>query len=153
MSVDFFSNFYVPGRSVAGAACILILLFLCASPAYAHKVHIFAYADGDLLKTESRFNGGRPARNCTVNVHALSGDDIVETGKTDDQGLYHFPVPEQGGDLDIITTCGDGHRGSWRIEAREYLSAEAEPASHVHPQPGQASPQSHDNHEVVMRKS
>lgn len=152
MSLSFLTDFNVLGRRVAGALTVVILLFFCTSAAYAHKVHIFAYADGDEVKTESSFNGGRSARNCTVNVHDVSGGDVVATGKTDDQGHYNFSQPVRGGDLDIIISCGDGHRGSWRFEAEEYVAAGGEADSHVHPQPEQEAPKLDDSHEAVLRK-
>ncbi len=149
MAIYFFNNYHVNRHRFLGGACALVLLCLAASPVYAHKVHIFAYADGGLLKTESRFNGGRPARNCAITVHSLDGQDIVASGESDEQGLFHFPVPERSGDLDIIISCGDGHRGSWRLGAEEYPSAGAESASHAH---SPSAPFDGEGQDVLLRK-
>lgn len=133
-------------------ALALILIAVFASPVYAHKVHIFAYVDGDLIKTESRFNGGRPARNCKVAVHSLTGQDVVVSGESDQQGLFAFPLPSPAADLEIVITCGDGHRGSWRLEAKEYSFADVNPAPHVYSSPVQLSlaPDNTDN--ALLRK-
>ncbi|MEN8256631.1 MAG: hypothetical protein ABFS09_02090 [Thermodesulfobacteriota bacterium] len=140
------------GQRIAEVTSALILLILVASPAYAHKVHIFAYVDGDLIKTESRFNGGRPARSCAITVHTLSGQDIAASGTSDDKGLFQFPVAELTGDLDIIITCGDGHRGSWHLEEDDYLLAGAEPVTHVHAELPAVVAQSEDTDDDLLRK-
>lgn len=111
---------------------VALLVLGHAIPALAHKVHIFAYAEGNQIKTESRFNGGRPARNCEVAVHSLHDDTVLFTGSTDGQGFYAFAQPGQAVALDIVVSCGDGHRGSWRLEAQDYGTVQMESAPHVH---------------------
>ncbi len=151
MSVKFISTCCFNRRSLSRTVLALILIFVFAPPVYAHKVHIFAYADGDLIKTESRFNGDRPAQNCAVNVQSLTDQDVVATGTTDGQGLFAFPLPRPAVDLDIIISCGDGHRGSWRLEAQDF-SSEVNQAPHVHSAPEQASPPANNNDNDVLRK-
>lgn len=152
MEPNFFSASQLGGHKVL--AGMFFLLFLCffASPAKAHNVHIFAYTEGDLIKTESRFNGGRPARNCAVSVTSPGAKDVVATGKSDEHGFFHFQKPKAAGDLDIVITCGDGHRGSWLLEAEEFFAGEKEPASHVHPQAPAADLQAQGHDEMVLRK-
>lgn len=152
MGFHFFSTSQRGGHRVLVG--MFFLLFLCsfASPVYAHKVHIFAYADGDLIKTESRFNGGRPAKNCDVSVTFSGGKDIIVTGKSDEQGVFHFQKPAAAGDLDIVITCGDGHRGSWLLAAEEFLADENKPASHVHPQPPAAALKVKGHDEMLLRE-
>lgn len=104
----------------------LVVLLIGAGPAYGHKVHIFAYADGQQIKTESRFSGDRPARNCEVTVQAPTDHEIIVAGSTDELGLFTFAKPNKGGDLDIIINCGDGHRGSWRLAAADYRDHQPE---------------------------
>jgi hypothetical protein len=70
MKRDFLSKFYMLGRRLAQVACTFVFLCLVASPVYAHKVNIFAYVDGDLIKTESRFKWGRSARNSPITVQS-----------------------------------------------------------------------------------
>jgi nickel transport protein len=151
MTLDLFNSLHLKAGRFFWALFAFFLLIVFASPAYAHKVHIFAYVDGDVIKTESRFNGGRPARDCSVTVTGLKGQDVVASGHSDALGFFHFPVPAQGGGFDIAVTCGDGHRGSWRLEAEEYLPAGTEPVGHVHQQP-QTTTLPHDNNEKALRK-
>ncbi|PLX48994.1 MAG: hypothetical protein C0613_08920 [Desulfobulbaceae bacterium] len=120
---------------------VVVWLLAHAQPVQAHKVHIFAYADGEQIRTESRFSGDRPARNCEVTVQAPADQEIMVAGSTDAQGLFAFAKPKQGGDLDIIVSCGDGHRGSWRLEAADYLDDRPEAHEHLHQESRQpASP-------------
>lgn len=130
------ANRYCPkaARWVTGVL-VLVVLVLGAEPAQAHKVHIFAYVDGDMIKTESRFNGGRPAQNCSVEVQAGSEQNIVARGKSDGQGLFSFAVPAADRDLLIVVSCGDGHRGQWLLGADEFGGTMAPAAPHVHAEP------------------
>lgn len=151
MVFDFASSSPLKGRHLWGPAALFGLLLLLASPAYGHKVTIFAYAEEGLIKTESRFSGGRPARNCNVTVQSLPDQTLVASGQSDEQGFFAFPLPAKAADLDIIIICGDGHRGSWRLEAQEYLPAEAQPAPHLHESPDQAASLVSGDQEAVLR--
>jgi nickel transport protein len=97
----------------------LILLGCCffAADCFAHKISIFAYVDQGLVKTESKFSGGRPAKGCQLSM--VKGSSTVVIGRTDESGFFNFPVPEQKQAFDLVVTCGDGHRGQWRVEADE----------------------------------
>lgn len=151
MSVKFITICCANGHRGLTTALALILLFVFAPPVSAHKVHIFAYVDGDLIQTESRFNGDRPAQNCTVKAQALTGNDVVASGTTDEQGLFAFPLPSPAVDMDIIISCGDGHRGSWRLEVQDF-SSEINQAPHVHSAPEQASAPTYNTDNDLLRK-
>ncbi|MDA3833292.1 MAG: hypothetical protein PF495_07840 [Spirochaetales bacterium] len=93
----------------------------------AHKITVFGYVDQGMVKTESKFSGGRAAKQCQLSV--LTGDSPVFVGLTDDLGMLDFPIPEPPSAFDIFVSCGDGHKGQWRINAEE-LGAPPEP--HIH---------------------
>lgn len=96
--------------------CVLLFTILAANPAFAHKVRIFAWGEGDTIHTESRFSGGRAARNSTVTViDTKTGDEILQ-GTTDESGLFNFKQPEGVVSMDIVINSGDGHKNSWRYE-------------------------------------
>lgn len=100
--------------------CIVILcIFFMASDCFAHKITVFGYVDQGLVKTESMFSGGRVAQNCTLSITGDAGPILI--GKTDEKGLLDFPISGQKDGFDLVVVCGDGHRGSWRIEANEFL--------------------------------
>lgn len=96
---------------------VLLLVLLFGSECAAHKITVFGYVDQGLVKTESTFSGGRIAKHCQLSV--LTGGSPVLVGVTDDNGMLDFPVPEEQAGFEIIVACGDGHRGTWRIEAEE----------------------------------
>jgi nickel transport protein len=115
---------------------VLVFFMVAAKPVYAHKVHIFAYVDGGLIKTESLFNGGRPAQECSVEVQAAGDGTTIVRGRSDEQGLFSFAVPTAAADLRIVISCGDGHRGEWLLAAEEFGGTMAPAAPHAHAEPG-----------------
>ncbi len=94
-----------------------IWLVLCVTPAWAHKVMIFGWVEGDTVYTESKFSGGKKAKNCTVVVYDKEGNQLLE-GKTDEQGEFSFKVPKKT-DLKIVLKASMGHMAEWVIPADE----------------------------------
>ena len=101
------------------AVVLLVLSGICFSltDCFGHKMSIFAYVDQGLVKTESKFSGGRAAKGCQLSM--VKGAATIAIGQTDESGFFNFPVPEQKESFDLVVTCGDGHRGEWRVEADE----------------------------------
>jgi nickel transport protein len=92
-------------------------LVLCAGPAWAHKVTIFAWVEGDTVYTQSKFSGGKRAKDSTVVVYDKEGNQLLE-GKTDDNGEFSFQVPKKT-DLKIVLKASMGHLAEWTIPAEE----------------------------------
>ncbi|MCK4727709.1 MAG: hypothetical protein KAT27_02195, partial [Desulfobacterales bacterium] len=92
-------------------------LVLCVTPAWAHKVMIFGWVEGDTVYTESKFSGGKKAKNSTVVVYDKEGNQLLE-GKTDEQGEFSFKVPKKT-DLKIVLKASMGHMAEWVIPAEE----------------------------------
>ena len=116
---------------ISSGLLLAIVLFFTSS-VHAHKVRIFAYNEGDEIITESVFSGGRTVKNSEIIVQDADSGSVILTGRTDDQGLFRFPIPEAvktgKPDLKIIINCGEGHKGEWLLSAEEYLGEqEAEP--------------------------
>jgi nickel transport protein len=108
---------------------LTLLLALCTS-SHAHKVRIFAWEEGDDIVTESKFSGGRAARNVAVSViDSATGKELL-TGTTDSGGLFRFPVPQnRETELEIVVDGGDGHKSSWKhlpAEGSQGMPAPAE---------------------------
>lgn len=104
---------------------ILIMALTPVSPALAHKVILFAWVEDGMIHTESSFAGQRKARDCPLLVRDDTGR-VVHEGKTDDQGLYSFKIPD-GVETDIILTleAGIGHQAEWRIPKDELVQTHA----------------------------
>ena len=119
---------------MAGIGAVLAagLLLAAAAPAVAHRVNIFAYAEGDSVHTESYFTDGKKSRNSTITVCDAAGDELLR-GTTDDEGLFSFPVSRRQ-ELKIVLAASMGHRA-------EYVLARAElPGDDTVPTPTPSSP-------------
>ena len=97
--------------------CVALWLVLCVVPAWAHKVTIFAWVEGDTVYTQSKFSGGKRAKNSTVVVYDKEGNQLLE-GKTDEKGEFSFKVPKKT-DLKIALKASMGHMAQWVIPAEE----------------------------------
>ena len=91
----------------------MAILLGTAPSAYAHKVTVFAWVEGDTVHTESKFSGGRRARQATIEVYD-DQDKRLLTGQTDDNGQFSFKIPEDSA-LRIVLHAGMGHQtsGAW----------------------------------------
>ena len=113
------------GRCIQG----LLLVFVLSAyptPTWAHRVLVFAYAEGDTIHTESKFVPNTPVRQGMVMVLDQKTGKELLTGKTDDQGKFSFKIPgvavTEKVDLKIVTEAAMGHRGEWLLKADSYLS-------------------------------
>jgi len=96
-------------------------LFIFISPAMAHKVIVFAWAEAGMIHIESSFGSNRPAKNCTLEIKTLDGT-MVHQGITDNQGLHSFKIPDfQDSDLIVYLNAGPGHSGRWTIPKTELV--------------------------------
>jgi len=116
----------------------LSVLPAAVEQAFAHKVTVFAWVEGDTVHAESKFSGGRVAKQALVEVYDRTGKKLLE-GRTDDEGRFIFKAPKQE-DLRIVLVAGTGHRNEWVVKAEEFsgqvLSAvDAETVQPHQPQP------------------
>jgi nickel transport protein len=95
----------------------LTLLLVAPGLVLAHKVNVFAYVEGETVHTESYFPDGRPVAGGTIEVMDRH-DTILLAGKTDDKGLFSFPLPKKE-DLTIVINAGMGHRNSYLLKETE----------------------------------
>ena len=95
-------------------AAFVFCSLIIAGPCCAHKVRIFAWSEGNIIHTESKFSGGKSAQNSTITVIDSSTGAELLHGKTDKNGLFEFPVPNTASEeLDIVINSGDGHKNHW----------------------------------------
>ncbi len=85
--------------------------------AWAHKVNMFAFAEGAEIYVEGYFSDGKRARNSTVKVYD-SQDRLLVEGRTDEEGQFTFPIPVED-DLRISLDAGMGHRTEYRLSRAE----------------------------------
>jgi nickel transport protein len=107
---------------------VLLILFTGAgpTPALAHAVVLFAYAQGDTIHTESTFVPDTPVRQGKILVLNQKTGELLLCGQTDDRGKFSFKIPAVAVahklNLEIVVEAPMGHRGEWLLRADKYLS-------------------------------
>lgn len=132
------------------AIFLLLAAVIFSSPAWAHRVLVFAYAEGNTIQVEGKFVPNTPVRQGKVMVLDKKTDKVLLTGKTNDQGKFSFKIPAaaaaQKMDLKIVVEAAMGHQGYWLLKAASYLpgmkKAGAAPAPAASPaaMPSSAAP-------------
>lgn len=89
--------------------------------AYAHKVFIYAWHDGDTIYTESYFGAKRKVKDGMIRVFDLSGKKLLE-GRTNEQGEFSFKCPQKT-DLRIVLEASMGHKNECILKAEELSGA------------------------------
>ncbi len=105
----------------------LFLLLSSVFPVYAHKVNLFAYAEGNKVVVEGFFSDGKVAKKAQIQVFSPSGDRLVQD-QADDDGVFVFEIPEVT-DLRVSLYAGMGHRAEFTLPADEIRGALAAAAS------------------------
>jgi len=111
---------YMQKIRVKNAVAVLVfigIVFLVIDSAFAHRVSIFAWVDGDTIYVESEFSGGRKVNSGKIAVIDPQGVELL-SGLTNAAGEFSFKIPQRT-DLKIVLNAGQGHRGEWTIHAAE----------------------------------
>ena len=108
--------------SLAIAPVVLAAFILgTAVSAQAHRVNIFAWTEGNEVVAECGFNGGNKVKQGQVVIFdAATGAKLAE-GRTDDLGVYRFPISAEGKahGVRIVIKAGEGHQNEWTVDAAE----------------------------------
>ncbi len=109
-----------------GITSVLIFIFMILhftqSPASAHKVSIFAYAEDEKVFAEGYFVDGSKAKNSRIEVFdARSGKKLLEV-KTNKKGEASFKIPEVA-PLKLVITASMGHKNDYTISENEVREA------------------------------
>lgn len=83
----------------------------------AHKVNLFAYAEGGKVFTESYFPDSRPVEGGKVLVFDSQDKKLLD-GVTDKKGLFSFAIPKAD-DLTIVIEATMGHKNSYKLKKAE----------------------------------
>jgi nickel transport protein len=107
------------------AAIGLVLALFCGSSAiaYAHKVNVFAYVEGDQIYVQGYFSDGTKAKNSDVTVYRDNGQELTK-GRTDEDGAFTFNIRGQQS-LRIVLNAGQGHQASYVIPTDEITGTAA----------------------------
>lgn len=103
------------------------VLLLLPPAAQAHKLSVFAWPEGGEIRGEVKFNGGRKAKNVQIAVQNAADQTVLIETVCDENGAFRFTLPEEAlqarPDVLIVANGGEGHRGEWRLAAKEYAPA------------------------------
>lgn len=111
-------------RGICLLLCGFALIVAIAQPAFAHKVNIFAYTEGNTVFTESYFNDGKKCVNSLITVFDNQGNKLLE-GTTDKDGIFSFEIPRHT-DLKIVLTASMGHRAEYVFKKSELSGSVSE---------------------------
>lgn len=101
---------------------LLLTSFLAPAPALAHKVQMFAHAEGDRVFVEGYFPDGKKTINSEVIVYdGKSGEELLR-GKTDDKGKFSFKPPRKT-DLRIALNASLGHKTEYILPGGDLADA------------------------------
>jgi nickel transport protein len=112
-----------------GVGAILLLTGM-GGDALAHKLQVFAFAEGNRILGSTYFAGGGAASGARIEVRDTGGSLLAEL-VPDREGTFVY-VAQAPIDHLILAITGDGHRAEWRIKADELfadLAAVQEPES------------------------
>jgi nickel transport protein len=94
-----------------------LLWLLAPGPALAHKLNLFAAAEGRVIRGEVYFAGGGKAADVPVRVQSASGEPLAALRSGADGGFAYKATAAV--DHQIIAETPDGHRASWLVRAAE----------------------------------
>lgn len=97
---------------------LTLTLVLCAAPALAHKVSLFAYVENGVIKGEGYFAGGDKAKDCPVLLQDAQGRELAST-RTDGQGGFSLPLPASPPPWKLVMPAGQGHQAGFTLRAED----------------------------------
>ena len=114
------------------------MLGASATNAYAHKVNVFAYVEGDQIYVQGYFSDGHKAKNSEVTVYGSDGQVLIK-GQTNEEGVITLPIQGKQS-LRIVLNAGQGHQATYLVPLEEITGTqEASPDSNAGPLPANQS--------------
>ena len=111
----------------------LSIALFSPAPASAHKVSIFAWVEGNIVHTQSKFTGNKIPEAARIEVLDADGKQLLQ-GNLDADGRFSFAAPYIGS-LKIVLHASAGHRAIWRLDGDDFdmdTAAAAEGHEHSH---------------------
>jgi len=113
---------------------ILVMMMSAGLSAQAHKVNMFAFAEGNEVFVEGYFTDGKKPKKCEVIVYDAADKQLL-TGMSNDDGQFSFKIPAPG-ELRITLNAGEGHMAQYVLSAEElgmetYTVPDPDPSTEV----------------------
>ncbi|HSO81576.1 hypothetical protein [Thiocapsa sp.] len=106
--------------SAARRVAALLLLLTLSAPALAHKLQVFAFAEGARISGSAYFAGGGAASGARIEVRDDEGKVLAELAP-DVEGKFVYTAAAPVDHL-ILAITGDGHQAEWRVPAAELVA-------------------------------
>ena len=106
----------------------LLVLFFIAMPVVAHKLTVFAWVEGDLVRVEGKLPKGRHPKQGKVRVYDGQNRLLLETPVRPD-GTAEFPLENWQSGLKIVMDIGEGHESYWILTPLD-ISEQLKQSSH-----------------------
>jgi nickel transport protein len=100
-----------------GAVLILVATLVAAFPALAHRMNLFALAEGPEIRGTVTFAGGGRGANLPVRIEGPDGSPLAEA-RTDAQGNFAFTATRRQ-DHRLSVDTEDGHGARFLVRAEE----------------------------------
>jgi nickel transport protein len=107
----------MPERSMIHCVLTVVCLLLFVPPAAAHKVKLFATAEGPDIHGYAYYTTGGVPKDATVQVQDRDGNLLAEV-TTGAEGQFTFTATERR-DYQFALELADGHRASFTVTAAE----------------------------------
>ncbi|TIH19817.1 hypothetical protein D0S45_00305 [Marinifilum sp. JC120] len=129
----------MPIKYLSRLIAVMVLLTLASTPAFAHRVSLFAYIEGDTVYTESYFSKKRKVHKGKLEVFSTKTGEEILKGVTDNNGNFNFPIPDSikmnRSGLLINLYASEGHRAVWTLSADEIFPDTTETNAPASPAP------------------
>jgi len=139
-----------------------VVCLLLSTPLYAHRLKVFATAEGARIDGEAYFVGGGRATGAVVSVRDAKGRELARL-TPDAAGSFSYTATQRM-DYELVADTRDGHRASWTVRADELpltlplppdakatTAAESEPSSLQQTKPPPAMPDDRELDILVER--
>jgi nickel transport protein len=122
-----------PSLRQCGVLALLGALWLCPTPARAHKLNLFAHVEGKTILGKAYFSSGAAAQGVSVTAFDPAGRELGRT-TADAQGQFSLEARTRC-DHRLVVETADGHGAEYTVSAAE-LPADLAPAVAGPPKPG-----------------
>ena len=100
---------------------LVLTLAMGSESAMAHRLLVFAFAEGPVIEGSAYFAGGAPASGVKVRIEGADGRMLAElVPGADGDFRYRATAPA---DHRVVVRSGDGHRAEWLVRAAELAPA------------------------------
>lgn len=120
------------------AMLLLALGLLVSSPLQAHRLKVFATAEGARIEGTAYFAGGAKAGGAFISVQDARGRELARL-KPDAAGSFSYAATRRM-DYRLVADTRDGHQASWTVRADELPAALPAPADGGKTSPQGATP-------------